>query len=126
VVTVPVPKGAAIFFNNLIPHCSLENHSEHIRWSFDLRWQDPTAPSGFEGKEPILMKTTADPSHVPDWATWAAQNPFALRRAGVGNEASEAVAEEVGKDHSYDAEYDTTITGTREVKAAPCCVRNAF
>ena len=55
VVTVPVPKGSVtvdasyplldccvrsiLLFNNLIPHQSLENHSEGVRWSFDLRWQ---------------------------------------------------------------------------------------
>ena len=38
VITCEVPFGSVIFFNNLIPHRSLENFSQNIRWSLDLRW----------------------------------------------------------------------------------------
>ena len=38
VITCEVPFGSVIFFNNLIPHRSLENYSQNIRWSLDLRW----------------------------------------------------------------------------------------
>lgn len=38
VVTCEVPFGSVLLFNNLIPHRSLENSSEKIRWSLDLRW----------------------------------------------------------------------------------------
>lgn len=42
-----VPKGSVLFLNNLIPHRSLNNMSDHIRWSFDLRFQRPDEPVGF-------------------------------------------------------------------------------
>ena len=38
VATCEVPFGSVLFFNNLIPHQSMENYSETIRWSLDLRW----------------------------------------------------------------------------------------
>jgi len=38
VVTCEVPFGSVLFLNNLIPHKSLENYSQNIRWSLDLRW----------------------------------------------------------------------------------------
>lgn len=69
-VTVPVPKGSVLFFNNLIPHQSLENHSQGVRWSFDLRWQNPDLDSGFDGKPPIMMRDPDDPDMTPDWEVW--------------------------------------------------------
>ncbi len=38
VATCEVPFGSVLFLNNLIPHKSLENYSQNIRWSLDLRW----------------------------------------------------------------------------------------
>lgn len=46
-VTCEVPKGSVLFLNNLIPHRSLNNASDKIRWSFDLRWQRSNEPDGF-------------------------------------------------------------------------------
>ena len=54
--------------NQLIPHRSTSNN---IRWSVDLRWQDPRLPSGFSAKDPILMRSAAQPDHRIDWETWA-------------------------------------------------------
>lgn len=39
VVTVPVERGSALLFNNLIPHRSLPNLLSCMRWSLDLRFQ---------------------------------------------------------------------------------------
>ena len=42
---------------------SLDNMSEQIRWSLDLRWQRPDAPNGFYGlKDCITMAKSDDPS----------------------------------------------------------------
>eukprot|EP00658_Telonema_sp_P-2_P044296 TRINITY_DN3215_c0_g2_i5.p1 TRINITY_DN3215_c0_g2~~TRINITY_DN3215_c0_g2_i5.p1 ORF type:complete len:356 (+),score=77.06 TRINITY_DN3215_c0_g2_i5:77-1144(+) len=86
VVTVPVPKGSVLLFNNLIPHQSLENHSDQIRWSFDLRWQNPAHGSGFDGKPPIIMRDPAQPDMLPDWESWANINPFSLRGSSVSED----------------------------------------
>ena len=102
-----------LFFNNLIPHQSMENYSDIVRWSFDLRWQvltyakcilnllqNPDLGSGFEGKPPIMMRDPEQPGMKPDWETWAALNPFALR----GNNVDDL-------DDSSTVELDSVITG---------------
>ncbi|XP_019644504.1 PREDICTED: phytanoyl-CoA dioxygenase-like isoform X1 [Branchiostoma belcheri] len=67
-VTCEVPYGGVLFLNNCIPHRSLENYSDEIRWSLDLRWQDPNKPSGFWGeKDLVLMRTAKDPGYKPRW-----------------------------------------------------------
>jgi hypothetical protein len=71
-VTCEVPMGSVLFLNNLIPHRSLPNLSNAIRWSFDLRWQQPQLPSGYYGlKEPILLAKADEPNFKPDWTLWA-------------------------------------------------------
>jgi hypothetical protein len=73
VVTCEVPFGSVLFLNNLIPHRSLENLSDNIRWSFDLRWLRPDEPNGFYGLKPsLLMRTAQNPAHRPDWDGWNA------------------------------------------------------
>ncbi|HLJ55231.1 MAG TPA: phytanoyl-CoA dioxygenase family protein [Chthonomonadaceae bacterium] len=78
IVTCEMPAGSILLFNQLLPHRSTENLSDGVRWSIDLRWQRPGELSGFEGiKEPILMRTAADPNYRIDWAGWSAQNRIA-------------------------------------------------
>eukprot|EP00058_Branchiostoma_floridae_P017594 XP_002603083.1 hypothetical protein BRAFLDRAFT_63284 [Branchiostoma floridae] len=68
IVTCEVPYGGVLFLNNCVPHRSLENYSDEIRWSLDLRWQDPAKPSGFWGdREHVLMRTAEDPGYKPVW-----------------------------------------------------------
>ena len=67
-VACEVPFGGLLFLNNCIPHRSLENHSNKIRWSLDLRWQDPSKPVGFHGlREAVLMRKGEDPDLKIDW-----------------------------------------------------------
>ena len=82
VVTCEVPMGGAVFINNCIPHRSLENYSDKIRWSLDLRWQQPDRPNGFYGlKENILMRTAKDPNHVIEWEGFATIDRTKLQAA---------------------------------------------
>lgn len=48
VVTTPVAKGGALILTNRTPHRSIENVSDVIRWSMDLRYQSATLPTNFE------------------------------------------------------------------------------
>jgi phytanoyl-CoA hydroxylase len=48
VVTTPVPKGGALLLTNRAPHRSIENVSDVIRWSMDLRYQSASLPTNFE------------------------------------------------------------------------------
>jgi hypothetical protein len=66
--------GSVLFLNQLIPHRSLENRSNRIRWSVDLRWQDPKLPSGDEGGSGVIwMRKKEDPGFTVDWPAWAAK-----------------------------------------------------
>jgi len=44
-VTVPVPKGGVLLLTNRTPHCSTENRTDVIRWSFDFRYQSAALPT---------------------------------------------------------------------------------
>lgn len=53
-------------------HRALDNNSNLVRWSLDLRWQDAAQPEGNFGlKKAIVMSKAADPHHSIDWASWA-------------------------------------------------------
>ena len=68
VVTCEIPFGGVLLFNNCIPHRSLENFSNKIRWSLDLRWIDPNKSTGFFGlKDPVVMRKADDPNFNIDW-----------------------------------------------------------
>ncbi|XP_077969132.1 phytanoyl-CoA dioxygenase domain-containing protein 1 homolog isoform X1 [Styela clava] len=67
-IVCEVPYGGVLFLNNAIPHKSLQNHSDKIRYSLDLRWQRPDLPNGFYGmRENVLMRTDKDPNHKINW-----------------------------------------------------------
>ena len=68
VVTCEVPLGGILLLNNCIPHRSLENRSDKIRWSLDLRWQDPRKSTGFyDLKGCLLMRKADDPNYIINW-----------------------------------------------------------
>lgn len=118
VVTCEVPLGSALFLNNLIPHRSLNNLSDNIRWSLvsfagrggamqlpnapllaqDLRWQAAGEPNGFWNlKESIPMRRGGDESFNINWEGWADVN-----RAELQDEATRGdVADR----------FDTSISG---------------
>jgi ectoine hydroxylase-related dioxygenase (phytanoyl-CoA dioxygenase family) len=47
IVTVPVPKGGVLLLTNLTPHCSIDNVSNVVRWSADLRYQSAGLPTNY-------------------------------------------------------------------------------
>lgn len=74
VVRVDVPFGSALFINQLIPHRSTENFSEQIRWSLDLRFQNPSLPTGCDAQTTIPLRKGSDPSFFQDWTQLDAIN----------------------------------------------------
>ncbi|EDQ90914.1 uncharacterized protein MONBRDRAFT_6889 [Monosiga brevicollis MX1] len=94
VVTCEVAKGSVLLLNNLVPHRSLNNLSDHIRWSFDLRWQQTGLPNGFYGiKESLPMRADGNRAYPIAWDGWAQQDRQVAQRAQVGPNAREAIAE---------------------------------
>ncbi|KAH9505053.1 hypothetical protein Btru_061527 [Bulinus truncatus] len=67
-VLCPVPYGGMLLINNMTPHRSLDNLSNEIRWSIDLRWQNPEKPIGMYGlKDGVLMRSAKNPVKKIDW-----------------------------------------------------------
>ncbi len=48
IITTPVSKGGALLLTNRTPHRSIENVSDVIRWSMDLRYQSANLPTNFQ------------------------------------------------------------------------------
>ncbi|CAF1351083.1 unnamed protein product [Rotaria sp. Silwood1] len=110
VFTCEVPFGSVLFLNNLIPHKSMENYSENVRWSLDLRWQKPNEPNGFYGlKDNILMAKGDDENFKPDWEEWSKINRTKLQEAVVQESIKNEIPEL--KERQNDDPFDTTISG---------------
>ena len=73
-----------MLFNNMIPHRSLPNISDGIRWSVDLRWQRASDPGGLWGlKDGVVMRTSKDPNFKIDWTGFDAVNRHTVQTAYV-------------------------------------------
>ncbi|XP_021359944.1 uncharacterized protein LOC110454642 isoform X2 [Mizuhopecten yessoensis] len=66
-----IPFGGFLLFNNVIPHRSLENFSNQVRWSIDLRFKKTGLPNGMFGLKPdVEMRSSKDPNMKIDWETF--------------------------------------------------------
>jgi hypothetical protein len=124
VVLCEVKKGDVLFINNVVPHRSLNNLSDHIRWSLDLRWQRPQDAHGFWGlKAPIVMSKAGQPDYAIDWTGWAdddrqvKQMEAALKDANVA--ANIAVAVEAEAAAKAEAEAKAASDGGQGGAADP-------
>jgi len=98
-VTVEVPMGSILLLNNLIPHRSLPNLSNQIRWSLDLRWQKPDLPNGYYGLKEVIVfrQAKSDGGSEVDWdsfSSWASVDRSRLQDSGVMEEAKQSAAAE--------------------------------
>ncbi|XP_048585693.1 phytanoyl-CoA dioxygenase-like [Nematostella vectensis] len=99
VVLCEVPFGGVLFINNMIPHRSLENFSDKIRWSLDLRWLRPDKPNGFYGlKDNILMRTSKDPNFKPDFESFAKMDRHLLQ-------------EKISEEQAKEDRFSTVVAG---------------
>jgi len=117
IVTCEVPLGSVLLLNNLIPHRSLENQSDGVRWSLDLRWQRGGEPNGFmRVKDSVLMKPAGDFAAwngKVDWGDWAVVERTALQERALSNSELDFVKEAGQAEDRYDEDpqLDTTIAG---------------
>ena len=70
-VECKVPYGGVLLFSNALVHRSTENKSDMIRWSMDLRWQDPRktmvrATPDATNRMPLMRSAEGDVGEV-DW-----------------------------------------------------------
>ena len=73
-VTMPVSKGSVVVLSKWTEHAALDNVSDRLRWSFDLRYQVTGQPSGRPAFPTFVARSRADPSNeMTDSAEYAAQ-----------------------------------------------------
>ncbi|MGI8915895.1 MAG: phytanoyl-CoA dioxygenase family protein [Chloroflexota bacterium] len=72
VVPVPIKRGGALFLSRRTMHASLQNESDGVRWSFDLRYQPIGQPTGRPVFPSFVVRSRQQPERaVTDWRTWA-------------------------------------------------------
>ncbi|XP_050406206.2 uncharacterized protein LOC126821756 isoform X1 [Patella vulgata] len=97
----PIPYGGMLLLNNMIPHHSLPNMSNEIRWSLDFRWQQTGPSPGFyDMKETIPMHTAKNPDFKMDWSAFDGVDRHII--------AAELIKEDGQKGQD---EFDVTIQG---------------
>ena len=64
-ISFPLKRGSALFMTKLTMHASFSNTSDHIRWSFDLRYNPIGQATGREAFMPhVITDRVAEPKHV--------------------------------------------------------------
>ena len=72
-VPLPVRSGGILLLDPMLPHASLANHSDHIRWSFDLRYSRTGQPTGRGHFPEFVARSRARPdTELHDWRAWRA------------------------------------------------------
>ena len=67
-VPLPVRAGGVVLFHPLVPHSSLVNTTQGIRWSFDLRFNKIGQPTGRAHFPDFVARSLANPaSEMRDW-----------------------------------------------------------
>ena len=64
VTPVPVKRGGVLLMHRQTHHSSLQNKSDGIRWSFDLRYQPPGQPTGRDEFPDFLARSHQNPAAV--------------------------------------------------------------
>lgn len=68
---LPVRAGGAVILDPMIPHASLPNLSDGIRWSFDLRFNVTGQPTGRAHFPAFIARSrTAPDTELHDWRAW--------------------------------------------------------
>lgn len=71
IINCNVDEGSVLFLGNTIPHRSLDNFSQKIRWSLDLRWQKYDEPNGLDDFKPnLVIRDTSNKQFKTDWDSW--------------------------------------------------------
>ena len=72
-VPLPMKPGSVLLMHRLTPHCSFSNHSDHVRWSFDLRYNPIGQATGRRAFPGFVARSRSKPeTELGDPARWAA------------------------------------------------------
>lgn len=70
-IALPVKSGGIVVLHPMLPHSSLANTTDGIRWSFDLRYNRTGQPTGRAHFPDFVARSRADPEHeLADWRIW--------------------------------------------------------
>ena len=85
-VAVPCDVGDVLILDKLIQHSSIENTSNRLRWSFDLRYQPVGQPPGQGGRPAWVARSLSNPnSEMRTFKEWEAMwRGILIREAEVG------------------------------------------
>lgn len=68
---LPVASGGVLALHPLLPHASLPNTSNSIRWSFDIRFSKTGQPTGRAHFPDFVARSRATPDReLRDWRVW--------------------------------------------------------
>ena len=71
-IPVPLKRGSVLFLTKLTLHASFSNNSDHVRWSFDLRYNPIGQATGREAFPGFVARSHAHPeTELRDPAEWA-------------------------------------------------------
>lgn len=71
-IPLPLRRGGVILLNRHTCHGSLPNLSDHIRWSFDLRYNPVGQPTGRGVLPGFVARSRRHPeTELRDWRTWS-------------------------------------------------------
>ena len=73
VVALPIEAGGAIIFNDRFIHSSTANHSNHVRWSVDLRYQPVNQDPMLQHGVGFLARSYKRPQSVATLEDWLAE-----------------------------------------------------
>jgi len=72
-LALPVTSGGVVILDPMLPHASLPNLSDGIRWSFDLRYNRTGQPTGRSHFPDFVARSAARPeTELHDWRVWRA------------------------------------------------------
>ena len=84
-VKLPIKKGGVILFHQLTEHAALNNKTDQIRWSFDLRWNPIGQPTGRPAFPGFIARSRTNPTHeLRDAAEWKRRWDEAKERIVTG------------------------------------------
>ncbi len=70
-IPLPVGSGGVLILSPYLPHASLENRTDGIRWSFDLRYNRNGQPTGRSHFPEFVARSRAHPeAELYDWRVW--------------------------------------------------------
>ena len=72
--------GSMLWHSNTMVHRSTENASDRVRWSVDIRYQNPGEPTGLGAIDLAPMRKADTPDYRLDWEQWTAHQAGGIQK----------------------------------------------